>query len=1152
MGIQSYKFPVDFLNNLEKPVIYIGNKYKNIVGSVSVYDGLKFTFNLNAFQTVEFKVYRDIDSKKQEYFDAFEEGMLIMIPGIAWYEIHVETNIEPTGISKSISGTSLECKLCDKRLVDFQVNSDDFEDDDYVVTKFYNPTDPKKSLLDRVLNVAPNWSVGHVDQSLVDKQRTFNEDDVNVYSFLTETAAEAFNCLFVFDTFNQTVNAYDLDTYGKDTDIFVSMDNLAQNMTQTIDQRSIFTCYRVKGGDGVYINEVNPNGTDKIYDFSYYLSQMPEELQQKLIDYNYTYQILMPIYEEVVAAVQEQLEKIYELLDRVPDSLASTDWTQYGLELLQSQEKSLITQEELYCAQGYNIPADIHYDLYKQNHQKLNEVQSEIAVRESEIESARNEYEETCEGLTALQNVFDMDNWFTEDEWLILDDYVIEETYSNDNFSVVDNTNEAELFSMEKELFDKACEDLSKKCRPQYQYSATLTNLLTIPEFKDFVKYFELGNFIRMETDYDTIVRLRLISFTIDYTNMRTIDVTFSDAIRVKDIYEDTASILAQANSLASSFKFRKDQYDNSVKQGNFVAEMRKYGLDVATVAIHNATDQSQTWDSTGMTFRKWNDERQDYDPEMIKIINNMMVFLDGENGARMAIGKLKLPNGNSCYGINCELLANKLTMSENVWIENDSGTYKFDDDGFNASNGTNIVKIQPGNSGELFSIYKGSDKQFYITSDGDVEYAGTLRGSTGVFSGLLQGGSINIGNNSFTVDENGIFSLAGGRLKFDGKTMSFGSDVTLSWGQITGTGNVASKNDIPTDISQLNDAYGQKWSTTIGENWIRTSTVTAQNLNVQNLDTVNSNGYVKAKTSNQYAALEVACADEGAGIRIYNGTKNGSSWNPIYGTYCQISSMGIAFYENYNNKVMKLSARSGLDMNNHSITNCLSINLISDTIPTSTSRDSNKAPSYTACASMISNLKALIPSTSSFAPADHSHRNYVSSVSVSSSGSTGTKFVHDASISGNTLYLTRYVYSASDIRLKQNVTDLPDLTQIYMQLEPKKFKYSDVLKGYSKDWKFGLIAQDMERLFYEANIPIEETGLITLEQSDPVFNEDKLVGDDVVHRINYDQFHMMHIQMIQKQQEEIDGLQSEVNDLKQEVADLKQLVNKLLERDSV
>ena len=55
-------------------------------------------------------------------------------------------------------------------------------------------------------------------------------------------------------------------------------------------------------------------------------------------------------------------------------------------------------------------------------------------------------------------------------------------------------------------------------------------------------------------------------------------------------------------------------------------------------------------------------------------------------------------------------------------------------------------------------------------------------------------------------------------------------------------------------------------------------------------------------RPDNEYAALEVACAGEdGAGIRIYNGSKNGNSWNPTYGMYAQISSRGIAFYENYN-----------------------------------------------------------------------------------------------------------------------------------------------------------------------------------------------------------------------------------------------------------
>ena len=765
MGIQSFKFPVDFLNNLEKPIIYIANKHKEILDSVAVYDNLSLTCNLNAYQTASFKIYQYVDGVKQDYFKLFEEEMLIMIPGISWYEIHVETNIEPTGISKSITANSLECRLCDKRLVDFQINCNDLDIEDYAIIPFCNFSDPEHSLLHKVLNVSPTWSVGHVDESLINKQRTFDVDDTDVYSFLTSEVSEAFNCLFTFDTFNQTVNAYDLDNYGLDTNIFVSMDNLAQNMTKTIDENSIFTCYRVNGGDDIQIGEVNPNGTNKIYNFEYYLPQMPQELQIKIKAYNEKYQSEKPHYEDVVDRMRIPLEAIRELYTREPDSATSTDWTTYGLYELQSMEKQCDSKNQAYCASGYNQSTSLSYNLYKENLRKLDEVKAEIKVRQSQIDAEKEKWKAIDNELIAIQQEFNMDNWFTLDEWKMLDNYVIEETYSNDNFGAVDNTDEAELFSMEKQLYDKAWKDLSKKCRPQYQYSATLSNVLTIPEFKDFIPYFELGNFIRMETDYDTVIKLRLISFTVDYSNTQTINVTFSDAIRVKDVYEDSASIQAQANSAAMSFQFNKDQYDKSVREGNFVSEMRKYGLDVATTNIHNSSNQNQIWDDTGMTFRQWNEQKQNYDPEQIKIINNLIAISDdGFNKSTVAaIGKIPIDkNGNFAWGVNAEVLVSKLVMSENLWIENDSGNYKFDDSGFIATNGKNTIKIQPNKSEELFSIYKDSRKQVYINSNGDVEFAGSLKSATGTFSGLISGGSINI-NNTFTVDKDGHMIASSG-----------------------------------------------------------------------------------------------------------------------------------------------------------------------------------------------------------------------------------------------------------------------------------------------------------------------------------------------------------------------------------------------------
>jgi hypothetical protein len=767
MAVQSFNLPVDFLNNLEKPIIYIAKKDKTFLGAVSIYDDLSLTFNLNAYQTASFKIYRDINGKKYEHYDDFQEDRLIMVQGIGWYKIHAETNIENTGISKSITANSLECTLCNKRLIDFECNTGEILYDDYVKTIFYDPTNPKGSLLHRVLNVAPSWSVGHVDATLANKQRSFDEDDIDIYSFLTGDVSEAFNCLFVFDTFNMTINAYDLDDYGEDTNIYISMDNLAQSMIESIDENSIITCYRVNGGDGIYINEVNPNSTNKIYNFEYYLPEMEESIQNKVKLYNEKYQSLKPQYEEIMKHLGDQIGVIQELETRLPDSLDSKDWTKCGLDFLDSKVKSFKNIDEVYCAQGMNKPNSFNYNLYQQNLEDLNNVTAEYNKRKSEVDSATDVYNSIIAERNAVQSQLDMDKWFTKDEWKTLDSYVVEETYSNDNYITTDNTTDTERFDIERQLYDVAWKDLSKKCRPQYQYTSTLSNVLTIPQFKGFLKYFQLGNFIRMATDYDTVIKLRLISFTVDYNDTSKIDVTFSDAIRVHGVCNDVASIISQANSAAMSFQFNKDQYDKSVNQSNFVEEMRKYGLDVANIPVKN---QHQSWDETGMWFRQWNEQKNDFDPEQIKIINNQIVFSDdGFQSAKMAIGKIPIDkNGNTVYAVNAEAILGKLFLGEYLTLQNNSGTYKFDDAGFIAKSGNNSVRIQPNQSEELFSIYKGNNKQFYVDSDGNVHFMGDLTGSSGIFSGQLKGGSINLGNGTFTVDKDGNLTANKGTFSGD------------------------------------------------------------------------------------------------------------------------------------------------------------------------------------------------------------------------------------------------------------------------------------------------------------------------------------------------------------------------------------------------
>lgn len=576
---------------------------------------------------------------------------------------------------------------------------------------------------------------------------------------------------------------------------------------------------------------------------------MEENIRNKVIAYNKKYQSLKASYQSTTDKMRQQLDVIQELYTRNPESADSTDWNLYGLYMLQDRRDSYKNIDEVYCAQGMNKPDSLNYNLYVKNKDLLDSVQTELNKRQTEVDNAETTYNSIKTEMTSLQAQLDMNKWFTKDEWKTLDYYVVEETYNNDNYSIADNTTDVELFDIEKQLYDVAWKDLSQKCRPQYQYTSTLSNVLTIPQFKGFLKYFQLGNFIRMATDYDTVIKLRLISFKVDYNDTSKIDVTFSDAIRVHGVCNDIASIISQANSAAMNFQFNKDQYDKSVNQSNFVSEMRKYGLDVATIQIHNSKNQSQVWDETGMIFRRWNNERNDFDPEQIKIINNQIVFSDnGFQSAKMAIGKIPIDkNGNTVYAVNAEAILGKLFLGEYLTLQNNSGTYKFDDAGFIASSGNNSVRIQPNNASELFSIYKGNQKQVYINSDGDVEFAGILKSSSGVFGGLVSGGSINIGNGMFLVDSNGNMTAKSGTFgnnctfkgTLDGVKGNFSGDITGA----SGTFGSVILNDSGISSPQFSiDLYGNATFTgnLIGNNIIG-STITGSNITGSTISAVDS-----------------------------------------------------------------------------------------------------------------------------------------------------------------------------------------------------------------------------------------------------------------------------------------------------------------------
>ena len=294
--------------------------------------------NLASSNELSFTIYKD--GNEEIWDDIIDFRYVYYAEEEEFYEITVELTDEKS-ISKAVVGTSAcEVELSQTYIYGLEVNSDeDIAREEYVnPTLFYKPSNPKESLLHRVLSFVPHYTIKHVDKSLYNIQRTFSIDGNDVYSTLTNTIAEEIGCLFTFDTQDRSISVYDLKTtcnscghrgefsdvcpecgstnlsyFGEDTTIYIDKDNLAESITYTTDTDSVKNCFRLEGGDDnmtAAIRNCNPNGSNYLYYFSNETRKdMSDDLVKKYDEYNALNEKYQPEYAKL-------MEDIYECLDK--------------------------------------------------------------------------------------------------------------------------------------------------------------------------------------------------------------------------------------------------------------------------------------------------------------------------------------------------------------------------------------------------------------------------------------------------------------------------------------------------------------------------------------------------------------------------------------------------------------------------------------------------------------------------------------------------------------------------------------------------------------------------------------------------------------------------------------------------------------------
>ena len=467
-----------------------------------------------------------------------------------------------------------------------------------------------------------------------------------------------------------------------------------------------------------------------------------------------------------------------------------------------------------------NSNPNLYEEFYLDYLYKLKAIEAETKVRENELKVISTLNQALEKERQTIQAALNFEKYLGTTLWKEFCSYRRDDEYSNSNY-ISDGLSNTELFNNAREFLENAQKELYKSATLQHQISATLKNLLVIPEFEKLLDYFEVGNWIRIEVD-GVIYKLRLIQYDIDFENLSTLDVTFSDVLKLVDGRSDVESILNRASSMASSYTGVERQADKGNKSYKTLNDWVKEGLDATlTKIILGADHQDMQWDSHGMLFRQYDDITESYLDEQLRIINSTIAITnDNWQTTKTAIGKFYFydPKDNRlkiAYGVNGELIVGKMIIGETLALYNSAATMTFDEDGLMITNNTNTFRLNP-NAEKLFRISNETEDLLYVNDDGDLAVKGDITATTlsaggktssssqhsGLFidsSGNLYAGS----SNQTQIKANGTFDFGSGKLTYDGSTLTVkGAIVATSLSTGSKTSANANANGIFIDSS--------------------------------------------------------------------------------------------------------------------------------------------------------------------------------------------------------------------------------------------------------------------------------------------------------------------------------------------------------------
>lgn len=826
-------FSFNSYDKINVPKVYLSYPNRKLICQLNV-KKLSTQLKISGFSSISFKIYQYKDGIQNRGYDDITIGKYIFVDNIGWFRIDtIKKNIDSVSPGLDITCYDLSKELTQTYLTSFgSMGKEDDAQGGLDRYALYDATDQTHSIAHIFMAKNPGWTFAHIDDAISKNHRSFNNDSVSSYEFLTGDVSEAFDCAFTFDGNARTVSAYKPENLGKEIPFIMSFQNLLKEIDIQWKEDDIKTVFHVCGGTdatgtALSIAGINPDGNDTISNFSYFYKDMSAELVAKLEEYSALRETNQGLITTALTQLKTLQDDLLTLNNKMPSVQSSTDWTQYGLVGLKA--KSAEYKEKFSAISdiiGTDTVAKQQYDSYNAT---WNAINAEIVVRQGQITTKESAITAKKTLISSyVINIYDIlgDTLYKE-----LQLFVREQTLSETSYVATESMTESQVTQMKQDLYNYAEDELNRVCYPQFDMTINAVNFPVLKKYEKWTKQLELGDIILIKYSDKDFIKARVLSMDLDWEDFTKFSLTFSSKTSLTDGFFFLKELKNMVDKTSTTVDIRGTGYSGVTKQANeaYSATLKEF-LDLSLQQIvSNGVNQEVEMDGTGILLKKWLPESSKYAPEKLWLTNRQIMFFEEADGTnlkdpKVAIGKVAYTKADgtivSGYGIGAEFLLGKLIMAEKMVIQNANNTITMNQNGITAS-ATNGFKFQvnPDTPDNIFTISDNANKLMYIDAvNRKLVFQGRIEATDGHIGGWTIGATTltsgGVGMSSAT-GTNAVSFWAGNatptsapfRVLNNGKLYATDADIT---GTITATAgriggwNISGNNLVGTSASYI------------------------------------------------------------------------------------------------------------------------------------------------------------------------------------------------------------------------------------------------------------------------------------------------------------------------------------------------------------